>query len=253
MKSNSPNFLLPSPQQPHAADNVGIVRGVPKPPNAPLSTAEPNPFVASFAFSSPPPPHPVLPTNAVEFNSADIRSSLDRKTNNRSPPHESDSDSAASGHITFPGSADQLYAQGPPISSNGALVPPPYRDPPPPASSAASSPLLMANNPSVAEALHRFDTTGLNTFVQVHDLAEPNAEAVTFQNAQYRELIQLIKYQREKLSSQKADLSKFDAEIVYLENKEREQLQHIDAITREISKTDQMFRQGQEQVTFIQR
>lgn len=103
----------------------------------------------------------------------------------------------------------------------------------------------------MAELLNRFDTAALNTFVQVHDLADANAEAVTFQNAQYRELIQLIKFQREKLGEQKADLSKFDAEIVYLESKEREQLQHIDAIAREINKTDLVFRQGQEQVNLI--
>lgn len=36
---------------------------------------------------------------------------------------------------------------------------------------------------------------------------EPNNE-ITFQNAQYRELIQLIKYQRDKLNLQQADLTK---------------------------------------------
>lgn len=37
-----------------------------------------------------------------------------------------------------------------------------------------------------------------------------------------------------------------------MENKERDQLQQIDAITREIGKTDQMFRQGQEQLQSLQ-
>lgn len=40
----------------------------------------------------------------------------------------------------------------------------------------------------------------------------------------------------------------YDAEIVYLENKERDQLQQIEAITREISKHDNIMRQGNEQV-----
>lgn len=235
-------------------DNIGVVKGVPK-------SNPSNPNVDLNAITSSLSPlshqHPILPSSTNEFNSADIRNSLDRKINHRSD--SSDSDSAINQpqqlNNSFP--VEQLYAHGPPISSNGALVPPPYRDPPPPSSSsAASSPLLLAaaaasNSPNVADVLHRFDTSGLNTFVQVHDLAEPNAEAVTFQNAQYRELIQLIKFQREKLGAQKADLTKFDAEIMYLETKEREQLQHIDAITREISKTDLIFRQGHEQVYFI--
>lgn len=44
----------------------------------------------------------------------------------------------------------------------------------------------------------------------------------------------------------------YDAEIVYLESKERDQLQQIDAITREIGKTDQLLRQGQEQLQSLQ-
>lgn len=40
----------------------------------------------------------------------------------------------------------------------------------------------------------------------------------------------------------------YDAEIVYLENKERDQLQQIEAITREIGKHDNFIRQGNEQV-----
>lgn len=46
----------------------------------------------------------------------------------------------------------------------------------------------------------------MNTFISVKDINEPNE--ITFQNAQYRELLQLIKYQREKLNSQQADLTK---------------------------------------------
>lgn len=242
-------FVLSSSSQ--LIDNIGIVKGVPKPntsshPNVDLNAITSSSLSSPLSHQQP----ATLPTTSNEFNSADIRNSLDRKINHRSDSDSSDSTINQPQLNHFP-DVEQLYAHGPPISSNGALVPPPYRDPPPPStSSAASSPLLMAasHSPSVVDVLHRFDTSGLNTFVQVHDLAEPNAEAVTFQNAQYRELIQLIKFQREKLGAQKADLTKYDAEIVYLENKEREQLQHIDAITREISKTDLVFRQGQEQV-----
>lgn len=44
----------------------------------------------------------------------------------------------------------------------------------------------------------------------------------------------------------------FDAEIVYLESKGREQIQHLEAISQELSKTDQIFRQGNEQLQTLQ-
>lgn len=53
-------------------------------------------------------------------------------------------------------------------------------------------------------------------------------------NAQYRELLSLVNYQREKLSSQEADLTKFDAEIVFLEGKEREKQFQLDFLSQEI-------------------
>lgn len=63
----------------------------------------------------------------VEFNSASVRNSLDRKTNlfRDASSNESLMDyGMRSSHETYKGN--------PLISSNGALVPPPYRDPPPP-------------------------------------------------------------------------------------------------------------------------
>lgn len=46
----------------------------------------------------------------------------------------------------------------------------------------------------------------MNTFVSVKDLND-SSETI-FQNSQYRDLIQLIKYQREKINSQQVDLTK---------------------------------------------
>lgn len=101
-----------------------------------------------------------------------------------------------------------------------------------------------------------------------------------FQNAQYRELLQLIHFQRDKINNQQTDISKvnkrinsgnpwkfhdailkhdeiwflfqFDAEIIFLESKERDQIDQLDAITREISKTDQLFRESTEQLQTLQ-
>lgn len=44
----------------------------------------------------------------------------------------------------------------------------------------------------------------------------------------------------------------YDAEIIYLENRERDQLQQIEAITREINKHDGIMRQGSEQLQTLQ-
>ncbi len=46
----------------------------------------------------------------------------------------------------------------------------------------------------------------MNTFVSVKDMND-SSETI-FQNSQYRDLIQLIKYQRDKITTQQADLTK---------------------------------------------
>lgn len=50
------------------------------------------------------------------------------------------------------------------------------------------------------------DNVNMNTFVSVKDMND-SSETI-FQNSQYRDLIQLIKYQREKINSQQVDLTK---------------------------------------------
>lgn len=47
-------------------------------------------------------------------------------------------------------------------------------------------------------------------------------------------------------------MKQFDAEIIYLENKERDQIQQFEAITREINRTDQLCRQSTEQLQTLQ-
>uniref|UniRef100_A0A6B2EDP1 Putative cell growth/differentiation regulator n=1 Tax=Phlebotomus kandelakii TaxID=1109342 RepID=A0A6B2EDP1_9DIPT len=202
------------------SDNVGIVRGVPQKSPTPPRTMTPihtpqgsnEPLYAGIV--KPPQSSAATVTKSGEFTSADVRNALDRKT-------------SVGG---FSGSSESIL-EGPPISSNGALVPPPYRDPPPP----RNSPL---QHTSKAETPPRSVAGGSLELVEAQYLHN---------GAQYRDLIQLIKLQREKISMQQADLTKYDAEIVYLESKEREQTQQLEAIAREISKTDQIFRQGNEQ------
>lgn len=68
-------------------------------------------------------------------------------------------------------------------------------------------------------------------------------------NAQYRELVSLVNYQREKLTNQQADLTKYDAEIVFLEGKEREKQFQLDFIAQEIVNATNTSRLNSEQVS----
>uniref|UniRef100_A0A0V0G7V3 Putative ras association domain-containing protein 8 isoform x2 n=1 Tax=Triatoma dimidiata TaxID=72491 RepID=A0A0V0G7V3_TRIDM len=63
----------------------------------------------------------------------------------------------------------------------------------------------------------------------------PRDETVVY-NAQYRDLVRLVNYQREKLSAQQAELTKFDAEIVFWEGKTREQQHQIEFMSKEAAK-----------------
>ncbi|KAH8310984.1 hypothetical protein KR044_003726 [Drosophila immigrans] len=165
----------------------------------------------------------------------------------------------------------ELYKQTPTISSNGALVPPPYRDPPPPRSSpmcqsqrlpAGSNSETISNassstNPFLSDyEQHNINNnnnnnnnnnSGSNSVNQCMDEGES-----MFQATQYNDLLQLIKFQREKITAQQLELQKFDTEIVYLESRERDHAHELEAISREISKADQIFRQGSEQLQTLQ-
>ncbi|XP_073832101.1 ras association domain-containing protein 8 [Musca autumnalis] len=176
-------------------------------------------------------------------------------------------------------SPNDLYKQTPAISANGALCPPPYRDPPPPrnsplqqATSATTmnaapntnaSNALYSNQPPPSAATvpvaptttHQSQDYDFVDYQQINDLVLPvsmdESESI-FQATQYNDLLQLIKFQREKINQQQMELTKYDAEIVYLESKERDQAQELEAISREITKADQLFRQGSEQLQTLQ-
>ncbi|XP_066146721.1 ras association domain-containing protein 8 [Euwallacea fornicatus] len=100
-------------------------------------------------------------------------------------------------------------------------APPPYRDPPPPSSNIITKKNVFQDikqqQPKWADSKTRPIDNGLY-------------------NAQYRELIALINFQRDKLNSQQADITKYDAEIVFWEGKEREKQLQLDFITKELIK-----------------
>ncbi|KAM3961177.1 ras association domain-containing protein 8 isoform 2-T2 [Aphomia sociella] len=115
--------------------------------------------------------------------------------------------------------------------------PPPYRSPPPPSQALRKSPNRMRDNRSAH----------MSPVNLPDESAERSPEAVSY-NSQYRELVSLVNYQREKLSSQQVDLIKYDAEIGYWENKGREQDRQVELLQQQISSADNLLRISTEQV-----
>lgn len=63
-----------------------------------------------------------------------------------------------------------------------------------------------------------------------------NRDETVVYNTQYRDLIRLVNFQREKLSAQQAEITKFDAEINYWETKTREQQGQIEYMCQEAAR-----------------
>lgn len=63
-----------------------------------------------------------------------------------------------------------------------------------------------------------------------------NRDETVVYNAQYRDLVRLVNFQREKLSAQQAEITKFDAEINYWETKTREQQGQIEYMSQEAAR-----------------
>lgn len=111
-----------------------------------------------------------------EINLADVRDSLSRKTTTESSTENLLMDTLNGNTVD--------HSNSPLISSNGALVPPPYRNPPPPRNSPLATSFNVNNNN--------------NEFLPEN----------LFQGAQYTDLVQVIKFQREKINTQQSELSK---------------------------------------------
>lgn len=112
----------------------GSVHITPPHPSGAISDTSSITSTSTTAAISPQPPKQAPPPLPIEFNSADVRNSLERKTNLfREARNLSNESLLEAYNLRCNGS--EVYKNGPPISSNGALVPPPYRDPPPPRTS----------------------------------------------------------------------------------------------------------------------
>lgn len=270
--------------EPRRNDLIGIVKGVPhttmqnltkiSPPLSPCSSTTGTSITttsdfADMDFVPSKPLQSVAKSPILQFNSADVRNSLDRKTSafrevvnlneDRTHRNTNSTNSSMSENSTLDSTTESYKhgysAHGPPISSNGALVPPPYRNPPSPKT---NSPLLHQYNSLLihhqktdsqssgttnsSSKLIDFATNKSSHFIKelspsptiamaaqnrqaspnIHINALSNLQAIVnsatsdkdllndnqFQNAQYRELLQLIHLQREKINNQQSDISK---------------------------------------------
>ncbi|XP_030759958.1 ras association domain-containing protein 8 [Sitophilus oryzae] len=114
-------------------------------------------------------------------------------------------------------------------------APPPYRDPPPPNSNISHDKLKKNNF---------LDSKSQKDWSENRGKMPENALC----NIQYKEMIALINFQREKLSNQQADLTKYDAEIIFWEGKEREKQLQLDFLTQEVLKISTLSKTNQDQI-----
>lgn len=136
--------------------------------------------------------------------------------------------------------------------STGSKDVPPYREPPPPYRSPPPPTQALQKSPNRMRVLQGPHMSPVNLTEESTENRSP--EAVSY-NTQYRELVSLVNYQREKLSSQQVDLIKYDAEIGYWENKGREQERQVELLQQQISSADNQLRISTEQVqalTFVE-
>ncbi|XP_043247298.1 ras association domain-containing protein 8-like [Amphibalanus amphitrite] len=210
---------------------VGVVRGVQqRPADEPWPPAGP---------AAPPPPPPRL-TDKPGLN--DSVSSADTSLN--------------TSHDRVPGlrrAGEAAPSPGPRFST-----PPPYRDPSGSGSSQSSSPLRPAPpQPPPAAPLSSQIPDGSGT-PPGHPAKGrgPGRRLATDQyameevvyNSQYRELLSVVNAQKHQLSSLQADVTKCDAEIVYLEEFQREQDVQLSAVRSEASRLEALLAERNQEI-----
>ncbi|XP_043238377.1 ras association domain-containing protein 8-like isoform X2 [Amphibalanus amphitrite] len=241
---------------------VGVVRGVQqRPADEPWPPAGP---------AAPPPPPPPRLTDKPGLN--DSVSSADTSLNtshDRVPGLRRAGEAAPSPGPRF--STPPPYRDPPPPAAGraGPRRPPPYREPPPPppppgrspsgsGSSQSSSPLRPAPPPPPPAAPlssqipdgsgtppgHPAKGRGPGRRLATDQYA---MEEVVY-NSQYRELLSVVNAQKHQLSSLQADVTKCDAEIVYLEEFQREQDVQLSAVRSEASRLEALLAERNQEI-----
>ncbi|XP_012275701.1 ras association domain-containing protein 8 [Orussus abietinus] len=159
------------------------------------------------------------------------------------------------------------YREPPGPASPPLRTLPPYRDPPPPNLNSpgrshylpgtnTGSPHLSKddqsspNNPTKLKRnlIQEFqETKGPTQSINQAPGQSQNMVTVAY-TQRYVELIRLVNRQRDTINAQQADLTKFDAEILYWETKNREQMHQMDFISQEVNRIESTGRIIEEQL-----
>lgn len=144
---------------------------------------------------------------------------------------------------------------------------PPYRDPPPPNLNSPGRSQFQSGTNSGSPLVHKEDQPSssnsaklkrnlIQEFQETKGQGQPvnqvtgqaqNMVTVAY-TQRYVELIRLVNKQRDTINAQQADLTKFDAEILYWETKNREQMHQMDFISQEVSRIESTGRIIEEQL-----
>ncbi|XP_071445465.1 ras association domain-containing protein 8 isoform X2 [Hetaerina americana] len=141
--------------------------------------------------------------------------------------------------MASPSSPQPANIQGKSSKSRRSLIKE-FRSPPPEILSESESRISESSTPGSSGSYPTASGTASN-------IAGSTLEPVAF-NGQYRELVRLVNLQREKLSAQQAELTKFDAEIVFWEGKSREQQRQAEYVARELARLEGASRAAEEQL-----
>ncbi|XP_014226989.1 ras association domain-containing protein 8 isoform X2 [Trichogramma pretiosum] len=152
-----------------------------------------------------------------------------------------------------------------PLSPPQQRTLPPYRDPPPPNLGSPGRSQYLPNTSS-SPHLHKEVVSSSNSAKSKRNLiqefqeskspnqvadqvAGPGQNMVTVAYTQrYVELIRLVNRQRDTINAQQADLTKYDAEILYWETRNREQIHQMDFISQEANRIESTNRAIEEQI-----
>ncbi|XP_046420877.1 ras association domain-containing protein 8 [Neodiprion pinetum] len=144
---------------------------------------------------------------------------------------------------------------------------PPYREPPPPNLSSPSrsqfSPLSSGGSPQLQKdgqsSPNNSTKLKRNLFKEFHEQksqtpmsnpvpSQPQSMMTVAYTQRYVELVRLVNRQRDTINAQQADLTKYDAEILYFETKNKEQVHQMDYISHEVNRFESTGRMLEEQL-----
>lgn len=206
----------------------------------------------------------VQPTLHLKNKELNIKKNIQKPA--QSPTHATSSESNT--HLSQKKVREVPPYRDPPGPASPPLrTLPPYRDPPPPNLNSPGRSHFQSSTNIGSPHVHKEDQPSSSNSVKlkrnliqefqetkgqtqsVNQLSGQTQNMVTVAYTQrYVELIRLVNKQRDTINAQQADLTKFDAEILYWETKNREQMHQIDFISQEVNRMETTGRLIEEQL-----